>query len=392
MSGVGAVASRGTGDLGRTDGGGAAGGTPAASGWEGGVKATPSAGPKVAAAVGVVAVLAIATFVPLIGGAVAGDEGAAAGMTLSTMILQADEACVVDAPVPGLDAEQAANAGQVVSAAFAAGGEDQLVARIALMVAWTESKLRNLGPMPGNDGSLGLFQQRGWGTTQQEMDPPVATALFVGRLLALPNWRQMLPWVAAQDLQQSAFADGSNYQASWPAAGSLLEAVLAAGNQPGACGQGVPNGIAGPTSAHGLPLGYAIPTGTGPVHASVVAWALRQLGKPYVWGASGPAAFDCSGLTMSAWATVGVHLLHYTGDQQSEGVPVTPVGLTAGDLVLIPGSDSPGPGVAGHVGVYLGGGLVISAVDPQVGVAVQTWQTFVSGGLIALRDPDPSDG
>ena len=356
------------------------------------MRALSSAGPKVAAGVLAVAVLAVAAFVPLIGGAVASDEGTAGGMTLSMMILQASEACIVDASLPGLDAEQAADAGQVVSAAFAASGEDQLVARVSLMVAWTESKLRNLGPMPGNDGSLGLFQQRGWGTAQQEMDPPVATALFIGRLLALPDWRQMQPWVAAQDVQRSAFADGSNYQASWLTAGHLLDAVLAAGNRPGACGQGVPNGIAGPASAYGLPAGYSVPAGTGPLHAAVVAWALRQLGKPYVWGAAGPDSFDCSGLTMSAWAPVGIHLMHYTGDQQSEGVPVTPAQVMAGDLVLIPGSDSPGPGVAGHVGIYLGAGLIESAVDPQVGVAVQTWQTFVSGGLIALRDPDPSDG
>ena len=48
--------------------------------------------------------------------------------------------------------------------------------------------------------------------------------------------------------------------------------------------------------------------------------------------------------------------------------------------------------IAGHVGLYLGFGLVLSAIDPQMGVAVQSWQTFVSGGLTALRDPDPSDG
>jgi cell wall-associated NlpC family hydrolase len=64
----------------------------------------------------------------------------------------------------------------------------------------------------------------------------------------------------------------------------------------------------------------------------------------------------------------------------------------AGDLVFVPGSDSPGPGQAGHVGIYLGDGLVESAVDPQFGVIVQMWQTFISRGLIALRDPDPADG
>ena len=94
---------------------------------------------------------------------------------------------------------------------------------------------------------------------------------------------------------------------------------------------------------------------------------------------------------MAAWATVGVTLLHYTGDQQGEGVDVTEATLMAGDLVLVPGSDSPGPGIAGHVGIYLGYGLVESAIEPQLGVAVQTWQTFTAGGLDALRNPDPAD-
>jgi hypothetical protein len=314
-------------------------------------------------------------------------------MTLSTMISDASQACMLaTGPIDGLTNQQANNAGQIVSAVFAAGGEDEQAARIALMVAWTESGLRDLGPMPDNQGSLGLFQQRGWGTPQQEMAPPVATALFLARLLALAGWRSLPPWVAAQDVQHSKFTDGSNYQANWAVAGRLLDAVLAAGNQPGACGQGIPAGIAGPAAAYGLPPGYAIPSGTGPAHTAVVGWALRQLGKRYGWGAAGPAAFDCSGLTMAAWQSVGISLLHYTVDQQAEGTPVGPGQLMAGDLVLIPGSDPPGPGQAGHVGLYLGSGLVESAVDPQVGVVVQTWKTFTSGGLIALRNPGPSDG
>jgi len=81
--------------------------------------------------------------------------------------------------------------------------------------------------------------------------------------------------------------------------------------------------------------------------------------------------------------------LHFTGDQQHEGVSVTASTLTPGDLVLTPGSDPPGPGVAGHVGLYIGDGLVLSAIDPQLGVAVQSWSTFVSGGLLGLRDPAP---
>jgi cell wall-associated NlpC family hydrolase len=60
-----------------------------------------------------------------------------------------------------------------------------------------------------------------------------------------------------------------------------------------------------------------------------------------------------------------------------------------GDLVLVPGSDPPGPGLPGHVGIYLGDGLVESAIDPQMGVAVQSWQAFTSGGLDGVVDPAP---
>ncbi len=141
---------------------------------------------------------------------------------------------------------------------------------------------------------------------------------------------------------------------------------------PGGCGQGVAGGVAGPASAHGLPAGYTIPAGTPPAHTQAVMFALGQLGKPYVWAAAGPNAFDCSGLTMAAWATARVRLEHYTVDQEQEGQRVNPLEVTAGDLVLIPGSDPPGPGLPGHVGLYVGDGLVVSAVDPQLGVVVQS--------------------
>ncbi len=215
----------------------------------------PATSPATKAVLGGAMVLALATigFVPIVGGAVAADQGSAAGVTLASMLIQASEACVVTGPIANLDPQQAAYASDVVSASFASSGEDTQVARIALMVAWTESRLQDLGPMPGNDGSLGLFQQRGWGAPTQEMDPAASTALFVERLEALPGWRALPPWTAAQDVQRSRFADGSNYRANWPLSGVLLAEVMANGNQGGTCGQGVPDGIAGPASGHGLP-------------------------------------------------------------------------------------------------------------------------------------------
>ncbi|MHB1533083.1 MAG: C40 family peptidase [Acidimicrobiales bacterium] len=340
-----------------------------------------------AVAVGVAAAFVVGLVV-VAGGATGGTVTSAAVLSASQL---AARTCSVSGPVPGLSASQASNAGQIVSAAMSTSAENTRAAQIAVMTAMTESTLRNLNY--GGQGSLGLFQQRpsqGWGTPAQVMDPTYATAAFIKHLLAVSGWQTLAPWMAAQAVQRSKFADGSNYQPNWTPAGQVLAGVLADGNTPGACGQGS-GGLAGATSGHGLPPGYAIPAGTPPEHVVVAAFALAQLGKPYVWAAAGPAAFDCSGLTMAAWASVGVHLDHYTGDQQNEGQAVIPAALIPGDLVLTPGSDSPGPGIAGHVGIYLGDNLVISAIDPQYGIAVQSWSTFVSGGLIAVRDPAPGE-
>lgn len=351
-----------------------------------------SAAPAIVIGLVGAALAALIGFVSVISG-VSGNQNAAMSLTVGEVL--ASQACTPSGLVPELTPTQSGYADQIVAATFTASGTSQRAGQIAIMVALTESGLENLGPRPGNGGSLGLFQQRvsqGWGTAAQEMDPATATGMFVQHLLALSNWQSMAPWRAAQAVQRSAFADGSNYQTNWARAAAILTAVLTNGNTAGSCGQGVPGGVTGPVSSYGLPKGYAIPSGTGPEHATAVAFAIAQLGKPYVWAAAGPNAYDCSGLTMAAWATAGVALDHDTVSQQSAGVPVTASQLMAGDLVLTPGSDSPGPGEAGHVGIYLGYGLVESAIDPQMGIEVQSWRTFVSGGLDALRDPAPADG
>lgn len=321
-----------------------------------------------------------------LGGATVGPATTTAAETVSFLAV---EACALAGPLPGLDPDQAANAEAIVAAAMAASKENEQAVHVALMAAMTESSLHNLDH--GDRDSLGLFQERpsqGWGTPAQVMDPAYATTAFVTRLLAVPAWSSMPPWLAAEAVERSAFLDGSNYRPNWGPAGAVLAAALDLGSGPQGCGQGG-GGLAGPAGSHGLPAGYAIPAGTPPGHGVAIAYALAQLGKPYVWGASGPSSFDCSGLTMAAWARAGVTLTHYTGDQQHEGAAVAPAAVAPGDLVLTPGSDQPAPGVAGHVGIYLGDDLVLSAIDQQMGVAVQTWATFVSGGLIAVIDPAP---
>jgi cell wall-associated NlpC family hydrolase len=342
---------------------------------------------SLAAGVALVACATLVLGLTVIGG-VDQDSTSASVATIAQL---AAETCTVSGPVKGVTSTQAANADTIVSAAMAASDESIRAARIALMTAMTESRLLNLDH--GDQDSLGLFQQRpsqGWGTPAQIMDPTYATDAFVAQLLSVPNWQQIAPWLAAQDVQHSADINGSNYEANWVPAGTILASVVANGDSPGACGQGT-GGLAGAGAGHGLPAGYVVPAGTPPMHTEVVDFALAQLGKPYVWGGAGPAAYDCSGLTMAAWASVGVALMHASSIQQTEGVAVSALQLMPGDLVLVPGSDSPGPGLAGHVGIYLGDGLVLSAIDTQYGVAVQTWDTFVSVGLIALRDPAPGE-
>jgi len=338
----------------------------------------------VVAAAGIAAAFVLSLAV-LVGGA----TGPAVSSAVASVAQAASEACPVTGPVPGLGAGQAAAADAVVSSAMAATGEDVDATQVAVDAALAMSGLANLAGL-GNR-PLGLYQElpsAGWGTPAQLTAPASATVAFVRHLSAVPGWRSLAPWQAAAEAELPAFAPVGALEADWSRAGQVTAAVVRNADAPGGCGQGSGQ-LAGPAETNGLPSGYAVPAGAQPAHARAVSFALAQLGKPYIWGAAGPAAYDCSGLTMAAWARAGVALMHYTGDQQTEGAPVALAALLPGDLVLVPGSDPPGPGIAGHVGIYLGDGLVESAVDPALGVAVQPWDSFVSGGLVALRDPAP---
>jgi peptidoglycan DL-endopeptidase CwlO len=151
------------------------------------------------------------------------------------------------------------------------------------------------------------------------------------------------------------------------------------------CGEVAGEVPAGPAASFGLPVSYAIPADADPAEVVAVGYALAQLGKAHRWAAAGPDEFDCSGLTMQAWAQAGVPLAHFTVDQLAEGAPVTNLALMSpGDLILTPGSDGT-LAAPGHVGLYIGDGLVESAVDPAEGVIVQTWSAFISGGLSGVR-------
>lgn len=89
-------------------------------------------------------------------------------------------------------------------------------------------------------------------------------------------------------------------------------------------------------------------------------WALTQLGKPYVWAADGPDAYDCSGLTMRAWQKAGVPLDHWTGTQWTSGPHPSTDDLHRGDLLLF-GKITKNPATIHHVGIYIGHGQMVEA-------------------------------
>jgi cell wall-associated NlpC family hydrolase len=118
-----------------------------------------------------------------------------------------------------------------------------------------------------------------------------------------------------------------------------------------------------------------IPT-ANTVGAQALQAALTKRGDPYVWGAAGPSAFDCSGLVVWAYAQEGITLPHFTGDQWNSGMHVSRSDLEPGDLVFFY------PDIS-HVGIYLGDGLMVDA--PDFGETVQVQPVFWADYVGAVR-------
>lgn len=277
---------------------------------------------------------------------------------------------------------------------------------LAIATGMVESGLRNLGY--GDRGSVGVFQQRpsqGWGTREQILDPVYATGKFLDALIALPGWDTMAPGQAEQAVQRSGFPDryaprepaavaivdrfwtGPDNPSPPPTPGGGTEAVQTKSLCPDQGGSDVPRDP-GQVDPKKLPPGFTLPTDVR--QRAAVGFALNQLGKPYVWGAKGPNAYDCSGLMLAAWAAAGVGIPAGTISQVHAGHAVSSVQqVQPGDLLFIPGSLGTAK-VPRHVGMYAGHGLIVDAYDTGTGVILEPLSAWTSKIVAIRRIADPS--
>jgi cell wall-associated NlpC family hydrolase len=294
--------------------------------------------------------------------------------------------------VADLDTEQTRNARLIVAVGQQRGVPDPGLV-VGLMAAMQESGLRNL-PY-GDRDSLGLFQQRpsqGWGAPEQILEPAYAAAAFFGGpaspdrnpgLLDVPGWGKLAPGRAAQAVQNSAYPDS---YARWEESARAWLAQMASER--------------GPSSSE---CSLAAATGSAAV---VVSSAARWIGTPYAWGGgdahgptegfaqgSGIVGFDCSGLTLYAYAQVGITLPRTSGEQWFvPGVRVHSLAeLQPGDLVFF-ATDTGDPATIHHVAISLGGDAMLEAPHTGDVVRITTgisenayWAPQFIGGLRILR-------
>ncbi|MGH3829318.1 MAG: C40 family peptidase [Pseudonocardiaceae bacterium] len=293
---------------------------------------------------GLIAVAAIAV---LLGGVGSGDFmfGAPCGSVLAST--DPKEAPRVAVRVGDLDAEQRGIVEQII----AIGKQRQLPPRawqIAIQAGMTESRLHNLHY--GDRDSLGIFQMRpsqGWGTAAQVTDTGYEINKFYDVMLKVPGWETQRPGDSAQDIERSAFPD--RYHQWEPLAVDAISAVGGDVTQYTRVSCDAP-----------LPPGQASEVG-----GRAIQFALGEVGKPYVWGATGPNSYDCSGLMLRAYQAAGVTLPRVAAQQYWAGTQVPLRQAQPGDL-LFWGYDTANPDSIHHVAMYLGNGRIVEAANQTV--------------------------
>lgn len=251
---------------------------------------------------------------------------------------------------------------RTIAAAYRVGASEQLLNLVTTdnpkIVLDRADSLARLGHDEGNQVAAAHTAERELSVAETAVAGELASARRLDADLAAKKaeveatWRQQQQLLAQlQDDQLAALA----------AAQDRAEQAAAAGGRPGSAARPPQPGDA------------SAPTGSA---GTAVAAAYAQLGKPYRWGAAGPGAFDCSGLTQFVWGQAGRALPHYTGAQWSTGQRVPRGQERPGDLVFYGGD-------LHHMGIYVGNGQMIHA--PHTGDVVRVAPAFRADYQGAVR-------
>ena len=212
------------------------------------------------------------------------------------------------------------------------------------------------------------------------MQPVYAATKFYSSLVKVPGWQSLPLTVVAQAVQGSAYPGA---YAKWePLADALVATFTGAADN---CLIDNGGGVESPTGIPHLPKGFTLPPGTPGAVVTAISYAAAQLGKPYIYGGTGPKGYDCSGLVMIAYQAAGISIPRTTYEQVYAGAPVYSFSdLKPGDLLFTPGSDGT-PEYPGHVGMYLGDGLVIEAPHTGEDIKITPFQGYWQQSTVAIR-------
>ncbi|MGW3444760.1 NlpC/P60 family protein [Streptomyces sp. NPDC001076] len=189
----------------------------------------------------------------------------------------------------------------------------------------------------------------------------------------LASARELLSRLTATEKARLAAIEKQQQEAADRKAAELAKQQAAAADQEtsSSAASGSPSSGTSGSSSSGTSGGSSSAYATKA--AKAIAFARAQIGKPYVWGATGPGSYDCSGLSQAAWKAAGVSLPRTTYDQVNAGTTVSLADAQPGDLVFFYGDVS-------HVGIYIGNGMMIHA--PKPGAYVREESIYYGGESI----------
>ena len=302
---------------------------------------------------------------------------------------RAADASVTDAgrvhtDVVALDAHDSSGVEQLIGAASASGvGRARMDAVIAAAVADVNAMGMSTNTPTGRDELIKAIKHH-LEDTQSTLQSARgdATTRAAGSTANTAGYNATAPGMNAVPQMSSMLGSGMSGLSGVATAPASMMSGLPLGSLMGALGGAAPASWGTDPGGSGDPVTgqTGLLSGDSTVADGAARRALSQLGKPYVWGATGPSAFDCSGLTQWAYHGVGVDLPHHTYEQMQVGQQVPPGQARAGDLVF--SEFLSGPGRPEHVQMAIGNGQVVEAQMSGVPVKVSP---MPSGDVVVKR-------